>query len=241
MTTLRRLRALLVLAAALAAGGCGVGGEGRAAGGTASRRVDVTGATRLAVDSGFDVRVSIGQAEAAVVRYDERIADRIDVGVVGGTLRVRLKPNDDIEDWPDPRAEVTLRRLEAVQAARGSTVTVASKVQGPGLRLELSGSSRVAADLGVDRAEGTVSGASRLELTGTAGALEVNGSGASNLALAGLAVDDLDVQLSGASRADVRTDGTIAAQLSGASSLTYRGTPDFTRRDTSGASTIQPA
>lgn len=55
---------------------------------------------------------------------------------------------------------------------------------GPGLRLELSGSSRVAADLGVDRAEGTVSGASR---------------------------------------------------------LTYRGTPTFTRRDTSGASTIQPA
>jgi hypothetical protein len=93
----------------------------------------------------------------------------------------------------------------------------------------------------VDRAEGTVSGASRLELTGTAGALEVDGSGASNLALAGLAVDDLDLQLSGASRADVRTDGTITAQLSGASSLTYLGTPDFTRRDTSGASTIRPA
>lgn len=48
-----------------------------------------------------------------------------------------------------------------------------------------------------------MTGATRLELPGTAGALEVDGSGAS--------------------------------------SLTYRGTPDLTRRGTSGASTIQPA
>jgi Putative auto-transporter adhesin, head GIN domain len=240
MTMLRCLRALLVLAAAIAAAGCG--GEGRAvSGGTVSRRVDVAGVTRLEADSGFDVRVSVGQPEAAVVTYDDSIADLIDVGVAGRTLRVRLKPTDEIERWPGPRAEVTVRRLEAVQAARGATVTVASTVEGPGLRLELSGSSRVAADLGVDRAEGTVSGASRLELTGTAGALEVDGSGASTLAMAGLAVHDLDIQLSGASRADVQADGTIAAQLSGASNLTYRGTPSFTRRDTSGASTIQPA
>ena len=237
----RRLGVLLVLAAAIAAGGCGVGGEGRASGGTTSRRVDAAGVTRLEVDSGFDVRLRIGQPEAAVIAHDESIADLIDVGVVGGTLRVRLKPTDGLQDWPDPRAEVTLSRLEAVQAARGSTVTAVGKVEVPGLRLELSGSSRVAADLGVDRAAGTVSGASRLELTGTAGALEVDGSGASELALTGLAVDDLDIQLSGASRADVQSDGTIAAQLSGASRLTYRGTPEFTRRDTSGASTIQPA
>ena len=240
MTMLRCLRALLVLAAATAAAGCG--GEGRAvSGGTTSTRVDAAGVTRLEVDSGFDVRLSIGQPEAAVIAYDDSIADLIDVGVVGGTLRVRLKPTDGMRDRPDPRAEVTLQRLEAVRAARGSTVTVVGKVEVPGLRLELSGSSRVAADLGVDQAAGTVSGASRLELTGTAGAPEVDGSGASDLALTGLAVDDLDIQLSGASRADVQSDGTIAAQLSGASRLTYRGTPEFTRRDISGASTIRPA
>jgi hypothetical protein len=36
-------------------------------------------------------------------------------------------------------------------------------------------------------------------------------------------------------------DQTIAAQLSGASTLTYKGNPQFTKQDTSGASTIQPA
>ena len=74
---------------------------------------------------------------------------------------------------------MTVRRLAGVRVARGSTVTVATRVEGPALRLELSGSSRVAADLKVERAEGTVSGASRLELTGTATALKLDGSGAS--------------------------------------------------------------
>jgi Putative auto-transporter adhesin, head GIN domain len=110
--------------------------------GTASRRVDVAGVTRLEVDSGFDR----GLARSP--------------------------------------AEVTVRRLAGVRVARGSTVTVATRVEGPALRLELSGSSRVAADLKVERAEGTVSGASQ---------------------------------------------------------LTYRRTPSFTRRDTSGASAIRPA
>jgi hypothetical protein len=51
----------------------------------------------------------------------------------------------------------------------------------------------------------------------------------------------LDITLSGASRGNVRVDRAIAAQVSGASTLTYTGTPQFTKRDTSGASSIQPA
>jgi len=41
--------------------------------------------------------------------------------------------------------------------------------------------------------------------------------------------------------ANVQADQTIAAQLSGASRLTYKGTPRFTKQDTSGSSTIQSA
>jgi putative autotransporter adhesin-like protein len=59
--------------------------------------------------------------------------------------------------------------------------------------------------------------------------------------MAELSLHNLDIQLSGASHAQVTVDQTIAAQLSGASNLTYTGTPQFTRQDTSGASTIQHA
>jgi hypothetical protein len=84
-------------------------------------------------------------------------------------------------------------------------------------------------------------GGSHLELIGAASTLEAEGSGASDLELAELRLHHLDIRLSGASHAKVQVDQTIAAQLMGASGLTYNGAPRFTKQDTSGASTIQHA
>ena len=232
---------LVLLAAALAVSGCGSLGPGRTASGTtATKRIDAAGVTRLDVAYGFDVRVSLGQPEAVTVTYDNNLADLLDVRVDGRTLRIQLQPNSNIDNRPTLRAEVTMSRLEEIRSAGASTVTVASKLPGASLRLLVSGSSRVAADLALDRAEATVSGSSRLELTGTANALSAQGSGASNLELADLHLRDLDIQLSGASRGSVNVTGTITAQVSGASKLTYTGTPQFTKRDTSGGSSIHP-
>lgn len=231
----------MLLAAALVVSGCGSVGVGRTASGTtASRRIDATGVTRLDVAYGSDVRVRLGQPEAVTVTYDDNLADLLDVRVDGTTLRIQLRPNASIANRPTLRAEVTVSRLERIQAAGASTVTVSSTIPDSGLRLLISGSSRVAADLALDQAEATVSGSSRLHLTGRARTLSAAGSGASNLELASLRVQDLTIALSGASHGSVQVDRTIAAQVSGASKLTYAGTARFTKRDTSGASSIQP-
>jgi hypothetical protein len=237
-------RAVLGLLAVLvlAVGGCNGIGPGRTASGKpATRHLDAPGVTRLDVAYGFGVRVTLGQPEAVTVTYDDNLADLLDVGVDGATLRLKLKPRVNVTGGPTLRADVTLRRLEEVQVAGGSSVDVAGPVRNSGLRLGLSGGSRVAAGLELDRADATLSGGSHLQLTGLADTLTVDASGASSLELAQLSLQHLDVQLSGASRATVKADRTISAQLSGASTLTYAGAPQFTRRDVSGASTIQRA
>ena len=233
---------LVLVAAALALSGCGsAGGSRTASGTTASRRIDATGVTRLDVAYGFDVRVRLGQPEAATVTYDDSLGDLLDVRVDGRTLRVHLTPEAGLENPSTLRAEVTVSRLEEVRGAGASTVTVTDTIPTSGLRLLISGSSRVTADLALDQAEATVSGSSRLRLTGRANTLKAAGSGASNLELADLELEELDITLSGASHGTVQVERTIAAQASGASTLTYTGTPRFTRRDTSGASSIEPA
>jgi hypothetical protein len=233
---------VLIAAAVLALSGCGSVGGGRdPSGATASRRIDAAGVTRLDVAYGFDVRVSLGQPEAVTVTYDDNLADLLDVRVEGRTLRIQLKPGSNINNRPTLRAEVTMSKLEEIRVAGAATVVVAGKIPDSGLRLLVSGSSRVAADLALDRADAIVSGSSRLELTGTANALSAQGSGASRLELADLHLQNLDIKLSGASRGSVNVDRTITAQVSGASALTYKGTPQFSKRDTSGGSSIQPA
>lgn len=242
MARFTRAVLLVMVATTLALTGCGSVDLGRTASGkTASQRLDVAGVTRLDVGSTFAVHVTLGQPEAATVTYDDNLADLLDVGVHGGTLHVRLKPHSIVSGHPTLRAEVTLRGLEGISAGGASTVDVANALQRSALRLTVSGSSRVTANLDLDQADATVSGASRLKLTGIAGTLRVDGSGASVLELAGLRLHDLDIQLSGASNADVQVDRAISAQLSGASHLTYQGTPQLTKLETSGASTIRPA
>ena len=242
MSRSARAGLLVVCVAALTLAGCGSIGPGRSASGkTASKQLNTAGVTRLEVGSAFDVRVTLGQPETATVTYDDNLADLLDVGVDSGTLRIQLKPHATVRNRPTLRAAVTVARLEGIQAAGASAVTVSGRLQASGLRLEVSGASRIAAELGLDRADATVSGASHLALSGTAGTLTAVASGASGLDLADLSLHDLDVQLSGASHASVQVDQTIAAQLSGASTMTYKGNPQFTKRDTSGASTIQPA
>jgi hypothetical protein len=59
--------------------------------------------------------------------------------------------------------------------------------------------------------------------------------------LTGLSLQHLTVRLSDASRTKVQVDQTTAAQVSGASSLIYLGTPRFTKRDASANSTIRSA
>jgi Putative auto-transporter adhesin, head GIN domain len=67
----------------------------------------------------------------------------------------------------------------------------------------------------------------------------IQGSGSSRIRLQDpLAGDDLHVELSGASNAEVLVRRTISASLSGASSLRYRGAPTLTRQETSGGSSI---
>jgi Putative auto-transporter adhesin, head GIN domain len=86
-----------------------------------------------------------------------------------------------------------------------------------------------------------LSGSSDAEIHGTGTTVTVEARGASQLSLDGFQIGSLSVSLSGASQASVSVTDTIAAELSGASILTYRGDPTFTRRKTSGTSVIEPA
>jgi hypothetical protein len=70
-----------------------------------------------------------------------------------------------------------------------------------------------------------LSGASDIELEGSADDINLGASGASDTKLASLSVADAKVSLTGASSAVVNASGTISGGLSGASRLQYLGSP----------------
>jgi hypothetical protein len=93
----------------------------------------------------------------------------------------------------------------------------------------------------VGQVDADLSGSSSLDLDGHADRATVHASGASQARLNRLGVGSLTINLSGASNGQVWVRDAISAELSGASTLTYKGSPKFTRRTLSGASHIEPA
>lgn len=210
-----------------------VAGSGR----LTSRLIALPGVTSIVSGADFVVRVTVGAAEQATVQMDDNLTDLVEATVSGSELRLGLKPGADVRN-ATLTAEVTVGSLDRLSATGASEVSLVSPVMGPALLLVVSGASRVTGPVGVDRVEAAVSGASTLALSGQVRDLQLSGVGASRLLLADLAVRDLDVVLSGASNATVAVSDTLAAQASGASALRYRGTPNITRQQTTGASSI---
>jgi hypothetical protein len=212
-----------------------VAGSGR----VITKSVPVSSFSKLEVDDAFDVNVTMGDLQQVTLRVDDSLVDRLDVGVSGESLHLRLNPRISVRNGT-LHADVTARSLSDVDISGAGHVHLSGDLSGQRLDLRLSGAGGLDGPVQLDEGNVDLSGASNVRLSGSAGHLVVKGSGASELWADQLQVADLTVNLSGASSASVLVTNTISAELSGASSLRYRGSPTFTRREVSGGSTITP-
>jgi Putative auto-transporter adhesin, head GIN domain len=198
------------------------------------------GFTRLDVQDAFNVSVRRGETDSVVLRVDDNLVDRLDVRVTSGELHIGLRPRTSTRH-ATLEAEVTMRSLTAIAAGGASEVTLPDVTDSEHLEVKLSGASRLEGGFAAGTATFGLSGSSDAEIHGTGTTVTVEARGASQLSMDEFQIGSLSVSLSGASQASVSVTDTIAADLSGASILTYRGDPTFTRRKTSGTSVIEPA
>lgn len=202
-----------------------------------TKDVTVSSFDRLDVGSAFEVQVSIGSAPRLTLHVDDNLLSRVDAGVSGGTLRIRLKPSLSL-GRATLKADVTASSLSEIDASGASRVTLRDEVSGPNLLLKISGASEVDGQVRAQATTLEASGASRARLLGSANRLSIDGSGASRLQLEELQASNLEVSLSGATQATVSVSDTLSVDLSGASQLRYRGTPRITHQQVTGASQI---
>ena len=235
LTVVRGLAAVAALVVVGAA--CNtVGGSGN----VVSRQIEVTPFSRLEVSGAFTATVSVGDAEAVTVRIDDNLVDTLDVHVAGDTLHVGLRSGTSVTN-ATMEADVTVRSLSAIDVSGASDVTLADPLTADAFSVVASGASRLTGAVEVGDGQMELSGASDVELSGSATAFTVTLSGASSLSAGQLTIDQLTIDLSGASDGDVAVTGTLSAGASGASSLRYTGSPTIVRSETSGASSIDPS
>jgi autotransporter-associated beta strand protein len=228
-------RSTVLLLSVLASVGCTKQLTG--SGNVVSREIPVNSFSKIQVSSSFVVRLSIGSPEPVTVRVDDNLVDDVDVGVSGDTLRIGLKGGISVTH-ATLEADVTNPSVSEIEASGASAVTPSDRLMSSSFALTLSGASSFDGDVAVAEGSVELSGASHALLSGSARTMSMTASGASQLLAGDLSIASLTIDLSGASHGEVHVTRTISATASGASNLTYSGSPTFTKRDVSGASQI---
>jgi hypothetical protein len=208
-----------------------------------TRTPNLNGFRRIDAHSAFQVEVRRGDTFRVEVRADDEVIGDTDIHTVGDRLVLAMKNNwSGWRHWHGDAVRVSVTMPELVEY-RGSGATRAMvtgfRNTSSRMEIELSGASRVEADMELNDVRVDLSGASRASLRGRGRGVDVQASGASRADLAEFTASSASLNLSGASQASVNTNGRIDIRASGASHVSYLGHPQLGSIDTSGASSIR--
>jgi hypothetical protein len=200
---------------------------------------DFDGFDRLEISHAFSAEITQGRQYEIEIRLDDNLEDELEVRLSGSTLKISLQSNRTY-NFNDVTLEVTITMpdLRGIQLSGASHADLAGFSSIESLSLEASGASTILGKIDSGNLSIDVSGASLVNLSGEGDDLNADASGASTIDLEDFLVHDVDAQVSGASKLTVKMDGTLDADLSGASNLVYYGDVQLGNIDTSGASSI---
>jgi hypothetical protein len=246
--------AALVLAPGLVTG-CGkvVTGSGE----TVTWEMVYTDFAKIDAGSSFNLTITRSDNFTVLIIIDKNLNEYLSINQRGDTLHIGLEPNN-IYTNTRQEAVVTLpdlRRLELSGAAKatvsgfstthsvdyelsGASQATLAGIKAGDTSLKLSGASQASGGMTMNKGDFSLSGASKLELHGSASQIKLNGSGASKFSLEDFPVTDASISLSGASSAVIKLDGRIDLDLSGASDVEYIGNPKLGSINMSGGSTV---
>ena len=193
---------------------------------TAERDYNVVDFDRLEMGSGFHIDVERGNFFSVSVRGDRRNIEDLIVEKQGSTLVIRYR--NFRERRHDTFIDITMPELRAVNFSGGSESHVYNFDDAGEVDVHLSGGSVCQLEVNAATLSTTLSGGSYLSIRGNGQQLDADVSGASALKTFHFPVATSDIQLSGASDAEVSVSNELNIVATGASHLVYRGDPVVT-------------
>ena len=208
-------RTLAFVPALLALAGCqGLPGSGTSK--TETRQLPSF--SSIEVGGACTLDVTVGKPQSVEISGDDNILPLITTEVRGDRLMVRT------EKPVNPQLPLRL----AVSVPRLALVSVSGAARG-----EVRG-------IGGELFQFHVSGAANATLSGATKRLEIQASGAGSINAADLKAEAVEVQISGAGKADVHATRSLVARISGAAKVRYRGKPAQVTPEVSGVGSVTP-
>ncbi|WP_373514401.1 head GIN domain-containing protein [Persicitalea sp.] len=204
--------------------------------GVATRELNLTNFDQLAMGSAFSIRVKQGANFSIEATGELNDLDDLDASISrSNVLEIKYRNN-----WRKNRdrmdIDIVMPSLRGVDFSGASVSTIEGFENERTLDYRLSGASKSTFTGSTERLSLNLSGASELILNGKSGLVIGEISGASQLYAFDFPSDEVDLNLSGASRARVRVAKFLKVDASGASNVRYKGDPTVEQRLSGGSS-----
>ena len=174
--------------------------------------------TSVDARSGFLVEISKSNEYSILVTTDDNVMEFIEITKSGDTLNIGVKWGSSIISTT-MKVKITMPELDSLELSGGSQGKLEEFIFTNSFSIDLSGGSSLVG-------------------LGEANDFTINASGGSILDFSDFSANDVNVELSGGSQATINIDGTLDADLSGGSHLSYIGDPTLNNIETTSGSTI---
>ncbi len=178
---------------------------------------DLSDFTGVKVSGVFQVEITVQDNFEVQIQADDNLLEYIETEVDGDTLEIST--NKRISSKNPLIVKIGAPNIDDIDASGAAKISI-SNVSNDKLKIDLSGATTVTA-------------------AGMTKNLELDLSGASNVEAGNLKAENVSVEASGASSADVFASNKLEADLSGASIVAYSGSPKDFIKKVSGASRIK--
>lgn len=178
---------------------------------------DISGFKAIDVSGVFNVEIVAQKGFSVQIEADDNLIPLIQTEVNDGVLEISTEKR--IKSSSKMTIRISAPDIEKIQVSGVAKVSL-TELKNAALKIDTSGASKV-----------TVAGETR--------DLNIEVSGASKIEAANLSSVNADINASGASQVSVNVTGDLKADCSGASNVTYSGTPTNVEKHASGASKIE--
>jgi len=237
---MKKYHLLLPLAGLLALASCdfdSVKGDGH----VVSKSFGLSGFSGVETDG--IVKVYLQQAPRYSVKVDaeQNILAQMDLHLEGQKLDIDFKDKVSISPTRDIKVYLTAPEFRSLEGSGACSFFSEGALKSDGLKIELSGASNADLEVAVQALKVEASGASELKLKGSTTHLSIDGSGSVHASCFGLAAEHTKVDISGAGSAEVNAGSTLEADINGAGSVRYKGSPATIKKEISGAGSVSKA
>jgi hypothetical protein len=198
----------------------------------------VSGFRNIDVSGAIDVFIKQDSVTSVKVEADDNIQQYVQVHTQGSALEIYTDRGLRLSTSRKIKVYVTNPAFDGFKISGASSVIGENEINsGDRISLHLSGASEGRLDINAPKVLIDISGASSANLRGRTKDLEANASGASKIRAYDLLSENADVDVNGASHADIYASVSLDGEASGASGVNYRGNASNSVR-TSGASHV---